>query len=132
MAGAAKKALEALKTHVMASQSRINKLVTDTAANAGTRAAPAKTHDASIGARIDWGTKLAGDKRLLKFQLNSNASDSGVKRLLKVPKRGSHYDWSETQIKQNANATADEAKAEVEKAFAALKTAMKTEDEAKK
>ncbi|KAK4464359.1 hypothetical protein QBC42DRAFT_263582 [Cladorrhinum samala] len=123
MSGPAKTALEALKKHVLASKSKMKKLVTDTAAANGTRAQPARTttNDSSIGSRLDFGP-LASKTRNFNFQLNKNASNSSVKKLAA---KDSHKVWSTASVETDAKATDDQIKTKVEKLFKDLEKNMK-------
>ncbi|KAK0707061.1 hypothetical protein B0T26DRAFT_729017 [Lasiosphaeria miniovina] len=95
------------------------------ASASGVRAVPARTttNDETIGCRLDFGPKLAGDKRQYNFQLNKNARNTSVKKLAQ---KNSHKVWSEAEIQQKSEPTDSESKTIVEGFFDKLESNMKT------
>ncbi|PYH76648.1 hypothetical protein BO82DRAFT_369227 [Aspergillus uvarum CBS 121591] len=98
------KSLEALMAYIKQSKSRRTTILRGQG-EPGHRAAPARggNHDARIGSRIDTGeiVKKAGKEyRRYKFQLNSNAEDSTLK---KKAAQDSHkvYSTADVEIKEN-------------------------------
>lgn len=81
-----KNPLSELKAYIQSTPSRVQKLVTGSKAP-GTRATSAQTgkHDSNIGSRIDFGDaiqKSGKQYQRLKFQLNKNAANAQMKKLV--------------------------------------------------
>jgi len=103
------KSLEALLAYVKQSKSRRTTILRGQG-EAGHRAAPARggTHDEKIGSRIDVGEiiKKAGKEfRRYKFQLNSNAEDSTLK---KKAAQDSHKVYSTADVEIKVDRTEEE------------------------
>ncbi|KAL4918680.1 hypothetical protein BDW62DRAFT_60788 [Aspergillus aurantiobrunneus] len=99
-----KKSLEALMAYIKQSKSRRTTILRGQG-EPGHRAAPARggNHDARIGSRIDIGEivkKAFKEYRRYKFQLNSNAEDSTLKR---KAAQDSHkvYSTADVEIKES-------------------------------
>ncbi|KAI9923367.1 hypothetical protein ASPWEDRAFT_403846 [Aspergillus wentii DTO 134E9] len=104
-----KKSLEALMTYIKQSKSRRTTILHGQG-EPGHRAAPARggNHDARIGSRIDVGEiiKKAGKEyRRYKFQLNSNAQDSTLK---KKAAQDSHMVYSTADLEIRGDRTEEE------------------------
>ena len=83
----------------------------------GHRAAPARggNHDARIGSRVDVGDivrKAGKDYRRYKFQLNSNAQDSTLK---KMAAQDSHKVYSTADVEIRSDRTEDEEEQAIQK-----------------
>jgi len=104
-----KKSLEALMAHIKQSKSRRTTIL-QARGEPGHRAAPARgsNHDAKIGSRIDVGEIVRKDEkefRRYKFQLNSNAQDSTLK---KKAAQDSHKVYSTADVEIKASRTEEE------------------------
>ncbi|KAM5476215.1 hypothetical protein MauCBS54593_000900 [Microsporum audouinii] len=103
------KSLQALMAYIKQSKSR-RRTILRGLGEPGHRAAPARggNHDARIGSRIDVGeiTKKAGKEyRRYKFQLNSNAQDSTLK---KKAAQNSHMVYSTADVEIKTDRTEEE------------------------
>ncbi|KAF2241905.1 hypothetical protein BU26DRAFT_525015 [Trematosphaeria pertusa] len=103
------KSLEALMAYIKQSKNRRTTILRGHG-EPGHRAAPARggNHDARIGSRIDVGEiiKKAGKEfRRYKFQLNSNAQDSTLK---KKAAQDSHKVYSTADVEIKAGRTEEE------------------------
>ncbi|OOF96590.1 hypothetical protein ASPCADRAFT_206763 [Aspergillus carbonarius ITEM 5010] len=104
-----KKSLDALMAYINQSKSRRSTILRGMG-EPGHRAAPARggNHDARIGSRIDVGEiilKAGREFRRYKFQLNSNAQDSTLK---KKAAQDSHKVYSTADVEIKADRTEDE------------------------
>lgn len=119
MAKAIKNSLLELKAYIKSTPSRVQKLISGSG-TPGTRAAPAQTgrNDSNIGSRIDFGDPYQkGGKtyQRLKFQLNKNAANSQIKKL--VQQNGSHKVWAEADVEIKQNLDIETAKQIVDDVF---------------